>query len=111
MSTLKNSLLATNEKSGGKLGFFGHSMGTVSKIPDKKQKVKKTQGISNPACPLKKRLFTIKEAAAYLGRSVWSIRELIWAGKLPSVKAGRRVHLDILDLDLWIEKNKVKTFL
>jgi hypothetical protein len=27
------------------------------------------------------------------------------------VKAGRRVHLDIIDLDKWIERNKVTTFL
>ena len=86
-------------------------MGTQIKFSIKKQKDKKTQGISNPACPFKKRLFTIKEVAEYLGRIVWSIRELIWAGKLPSVKAGRRVHLDIIDLDQWIDRNKVKTFL
>jgi excisionase family DNA binding protein len=58
-----------------------------------------------------KRLYSIPEAAEYLGRSVWSVRELIWGGKLPCVKAGRRIHLDIIDLNQWIEKNKVKTFL
>ena len=86
-------------------------MGTVSKIPDKIQNVKKAQRIKSPLSPLRKRLYSISEAAEYLGRSVWSIRELIWAGKLPSVKAGRRVHLDIIDLDKWIERNKVTTFL
>ena len=86
-------------------------MGTPVKFPTKKQDVKKTQGISTPSCPLKKRLYSIPEAAEYLGRSVWSIRELIWAGKLPSVKVGRSIHLDIIDLDNWIERNKVKTFL
>jgi len=54
-----------------------------------------------------KRLYSIKEAAVYLGRTDWSIRELIWKGKLPHVKVGRRVHLDIYDLDSFIEKNKV----
>ena len=86
-------------------------MGTVSKIPDKIQKVKKAQRIDSPLTPLKKRLYSISEAAEYLGRSVWSIRELIWAGKLPSVKVGRRIHLDIIDLDNWIDRNKVTTFL
>ena len=57
--------------------------------------------------PVRKRLFTIPEAAEYLGRSVWAVRELVWAGQLPSVRVGRRVHLDIHDLDQWIEKNKV----
>lgn len=55
---------------------------------------------------LKKRLFTVKEAAEYLGRSEWSVRELIWGGSLPCIKAGRRVHLDINDLEIWIEQHK-----
>ena len=86
-------------------------MGTEVKFTNKKQDVKKTQGISTPSCPLKKRLYSIPEAAEYLGRSIWSIRELIWNGSIPSVRMGRRVHLDIIDLDQWIERNKVKTFL
>jgi excisionase family DNA binding protein len=57
-----------------------------------------------------KRLYTIPEAAVYLGRSEWSIRELIWAGKLSHVKVGRRVHLDIEDLDYFVEKNKTLLF-
>ncbi len=53
-----------------------------------------------------KRLYTIGEAAVYLGRSPWSVRHLIWAGQLPEVRAGRRVHLDIKDLDAFIDRNK-----
>jgi excisionase family DNA binding protein len=64
--------------------------------------------MSNPRLPMKKRLYSIPEAAEYLGRSVWSVRELIWKGSLPSVREGRRVHLDIIDLDHWIVQNKVK---
>ncbi len=86
-------------------------MGTVSKIPDKIQKVKKAQRINNPVGILKKRLYSISESAEYLGRSVWSVRELIYSGRLPCVKVGRRIHLDIVDLDKWIEMNKVTTFL
>ncbi len=56
--------------------------------------------------PLKKRLLTVSEAATYLGRSVPSIRELIWSGSLPYVKVGRRIHLDVFDLDAWIERHK-----
>lgn len=78
----------------------------------KEQAHTKAQGIrypkGQPKEPLKKRLFTIKEAAEYLGRSEWSIRELIWGGSLPSVKVGRRIHLDILDLDKWIEEHKTR---
>jgi excisionase family DNA binding protein len=55
-----------------------------------------------------KRLYSIKEAAAYLGRTEWAVREMIWAGKLPYVKDGRRILLDIKDMDAWIEHNKTR---
>jgi excisionase family DNA binding protein len=32
---------------------------------------------------------------------------MIWEGKLPAVRDGRRILLDINDLDQWIEANKV----
>jgi len=53
-----------------------------------------------------KRLYSIQEAATYLGRSTWSVREMIWAGKIPYIKDGKRIFVDIRDLDEWIEKNK-----
>ncbi|NKB80739.1 MAG: helix-turn-helix domain-containing protein [Nitrospirales bacterium] len=53
-----------------------------------------------------KRLFTLHEAAIYLGRSVWSIRRLIWNGDLPQVRAGGRVHVDIRDMNEFIDKHK-----
>ncbi len=64
------------------------------------------QGIHNPLC---KRLFNLKEAAEYLGRSVWGVRELIWSRQLPVVKQTgcRKMYLDRNDLDLFIEKNKI----
>jgi len=83
----------------------------VGKFPIEKHEDRKTQGIDNPMSLFKKRLYSIPEAAEYLGRSVWSVRELIWKGSLPSVREGRRVHLDIFDLERWIEMNKVKNFL
>lgn len=56
---------------------------------------------------IKKRLFSLSEAAAYLGRSTWSVRRLIWSGALPSVRAGGRVHVDVRDMDAFIDKHKV----
>ena len=44
-----------------------------------------------------KRLYSIKEASVYIGRSVWALREMLWAGKMPYVKDGRRILLDIND--------------
>jgi excisionase family DNA binding protein len=57
---------------------------------------------------LVKRLYSIKEAALYLGRSEWAVRDMIWAGKIPYVKDGKRILLDIYDMDEWIEKNKTR---
>jgi excisionase family DNA binding protein len=57
---------------------------------------------------IKKRLFTVKEAATYLGRTPHAIRELQWDGLLPAVKVGRRIHFDVLDLDKFVEKFKIR---
>ncbi|MDY0280871.1 MAG: helix-turn-helix domain-containing protein [Salinivirgaceae bacterium] len=58
--------------------------------------------------PLGKRLYTLKEAAEYLGRSDWGMRELIWARKIPVVKEmhGRKIFIDVLDLENYVNKNK-----
>lgn len=58
--------------------------------------------------PARKRLYTLKEGAAYLGRSEWGMRELIWAGVIPVVKQqmARKIFLDINDLDRFVEANK-----
>ena len=55
-----------------------------------------------------KRLYNLAEAAIYLGRSTWSVRRLIWVGELPQVRAGGRVHVDLRDMDAFIERNKVR---
>lgn len=65
---------------------------------------KNTQRIPNPAL---KRLYDLKSAAEYLGRPVWGVRELIWAGKLPIVRDGRKQYVDVYDLDRFIERNKL----
>jgi len=66
---------------------------------------KPAQGIHNPLC---KRLYTLKEAAVYLGRSEWGMRELIWAQRIPVVKEvdGRKIFIDILDLETYVNRNK-----
>ncbi len=57
---------------------------------------------------VEKRLYRLPEAAEYLGRSEWSVRRMIWAGALPCVKHGRRVHVDVQDMEAFIGQNKVK---
>lgn len=56
--------------------------------------------------PVSKRLYSVKEAGRYLGRSAWAIRHLIWEGHLPQVRQGRRVMVDVVDMDQFIEKHK-----
>jgi excisionase family DNA binding protein len=55
-----------------------------------------------------KRLYSVPEAAFYLGRSVDAVYEMIWAGKLPYVKDGKRNLIDIRDMDAFIEQNKTR---
>lgn len=53
-----------------------------------------------------KRLYTVDEAAIYLGRTACAIREMIWAGKLPVVRSDRRVFIDLKDLSAFVRRNK-----
>jgi excisionase family DNA binding protein len=66
----------------------------------------KAQKSKNHHTQVPKRLYSLQEASVYLGRSLWAVREMLWAGKMPFVKDGRRILLDIKDMDTWIEKNK-----
>ncbi len=52
------------------------------------------------------RLLPVEQAASYLGRSEDAIRHLIACGKLPVVRADKRIFLGIQDLDRWISENK-----
>ena len=65
---------------------------------------KRAQGITNPPA---KRLYDLKSAAEYLGRPVWGVRELIWAGKLPVVRDGKKQYVDLYDMNNFVEKNKI----
>ena len=62
--------------------------------------------------PLTPRLLDVRGAAAYLGVSTWTIRDLDAAGRLPRVRltlAGRecrRLLFDVRDLDRLIEVSK-----
>ncbi len=80
-------------------------MVTPAQKPVQYQDTKKALLICNP---LSKRLYTVKEAAEYLGRSEWSMRDLIWSGAIPVVRTdgGRKIFLDIEDLESFVVCNK-----
>jgi len=52
------------------------------------------------------RLLTLDQAAVYLGRTREDVQQLSISGKVPTVRADRRVFMDRLDLDQWIDENK-----
>ncbi|MGB9473073.1 MAG: helix-turn-helix domain-containing protein [Candidatus Acidiferrum sp.] len=52
------------------------------------------------------RMLPIKEAAAYLGATVWFVRNEVWNLRLPHVKFGNRLVFDRVDLDAYIERKK-----
>ncbi len=54
------------------------------------------------------RLLPLKEAAAYLGLTVWAMRERIWSGQLPVVTFpnGRKQYIDTEDIEKFILDNK-----
>ena len=52
------------------------------------------------------RLLTVEQAATYLGRSKASVQHMVSDGVLPTVRNDRRVFLDVVDLDTWIERHK-----
>ncbi len=54
-----------------------------------------------------KRLLSVRETAYYIGRTETAVREMTWNGKLPHIRADRRVLFDIRDLDRWIDINRV----
>ena len=84
----------------------GHSVGTDELIITKYQGVRRAHGISNP---LPKRLYSLPEAAHYLGRTLWSMRELVWKGSIPIVREGKRIFVDIVDLEAYVNKHKTTT--
>lgn len=53
-----------------------------------------------------RRLLTLRDAAAILQVSVWSVREIIWRGDLPEVRIGRCIRIDPADLDDYIARCK-----
>ena len=50
------------------------------------------------------RLLNVKQAAAYVGCTVWCVRELYWKREVAGFKAGRRLLLSRESLDAWIDR-------
>jgi excisionase family DNA binding protein len=63
--------------------------------------------LATPQQPVQQ-LFTVKQAAIYLGRTTKALQHMIADGKLPVplVRIDRKIYLHRTDLDRWIEDNK-----
>lgn len=59
--------------------------------------------------PVGARLLSVGRAAAYLGRTKEALQHMIASGKLPVVRDGRRVFVDVQCLDRWIESHTERT--
>jgi len=53
-----------------------------------------------------KRLLTLNEAGTYIGLSHWRVRSLVYSGQLAYVRLGRRILIDLRDLDALIDSKK-----
>ncbi len=53
------------------------------------------------------RLLSLREAAAYMGWTIWEIRRFVWSGEVPFIRRGKRkIFIDRKDLDTWVDSNK-----
>lgn len=61
----------------------------------------------NVAKATPKRLLTVKEAAAYLGRSESALYHLKARGEIPYIGHGRHLRFDVEQLNSWIKGDRV----
>ena len=61
-----------------------------------------------PNCASEPRLLSQQDAASYLGISYWTIRDLVFRRELPCVKIGRRILVDRMDLDAYLDRSKIR---
>ena len=60
-----------------------------------------------PPEPSERRYLRIDEAAQYASTTEWQIRTLIWKRAIPFISIGKRHVLDRLDLDIYLQNQKV----
>jgi excisionase family DNA binding protein len=74
-------------------------------MPVRRNQSNHTASVGHTA--LAPRCLGVKEAALYLGATVWAIRSLAWEGKVPFIRLGQRLLFDRQDLDKFIERTRV----
>ena len=61
-----------------------------------------------PSSASEPRLLSQQDAASYLGISYWTVRDLVFRRELPFVKIGRRILVDRMDLDAYLDRSKIR---
>jgi len=70
------------------------------------QKVAERLAHDATGATIRKRLYTVEEAAEYLARTKDAVEHMLASGKLRAVRSDRRVLIDKQDMDRLIEENK-----
>ena len=52
------------------------------------------------------KLFTVQQAASYIGRTPEAVNHLVSERRIPTVRSDKRIFIDKQDLDKWIDENK-----
>ena len=60
------------------------------------------------SAPLLPRLFSVREAATYLGLSPYTLYTMVSQRRIPFVKMGRLTKFDRVEIDKWIVAHSVK---
>ena len=85
----------------------GHGTGTgPPQDRDSRDPLTPAADSQSAALDNRRRLLTLEEAAEYLALSTWTVRDLVWKGRLRVVRLTRRLHFDRRDLDRLIEEAK-----
>lgn len=58
-----------------------------------------------------KRLFSLEDTSIYLGMCKNTVRQMLDNGKIPFIREGKRILIDVNDLNKWIDCSKeITTF-
>jgi excisionase family DNA binding protein len=76
-----------------------------SNSPERNEEIQMVKPYCAQTVPMK-RLYSIKELAAEIGATQWYWRSQIWDGLLPYVQVGRKMLVDRVDIDAFIQNQK-----
>lgn len=86
----------------------GHTSGTGNRQPRNTPEPARHGSDRASVASTHRRLLSIAQASQYMSLSSWTVREMIWRGDIPHLRCGRRILIDLYDLDAWIELQKVR---